>query len=85
MDQARLSCHLSGAFTGLLDVRHMRCELIVFDRGVPSLGLLVVCLSFRLEVCLPSHHFTRCTYRRSLCPLVNSYTGALAAASLLNW
>jgi len=27
MDQARLTCHLSGAFTGLLDVRRMLGEL----------------------------------------------------------
>jgi len=40
MDQARLMCHLSGAFTGLLDVRRMLGELIVLDREVRSLALL---------------------------------------------
>jgi len=40
MDQACLTGHLSGAFTGLLDVRRMLGELIVLDRGVRSLALL---------------------------------------------
>ena len=40
MDQARLTGHLSGAFTDLLDMRRMLGELIVFDRGVRSLALL---------------------------------------------
>jgi hypothetical protein len=57
MDQARLMCHLSGAFTGLLDVHHMLGELIVLDRGVCSLALLRVCLSIHLDVCLPSLDF----------------------------
>jgi hypothetical protein len=48
MDQARLTCHLSAAFTGLLDVRHMLGELIVLDRGVRSLALLWVCLLIHL-------------------------------------
>jgi len=43
MDQARSTC-LSGAFTGLLDVRRMLGELIVLDRGVRSLALPRVCL-----------------------------------------
>jgi hypothetical protein len=48
MDQARLTCRLSGVFTGLLDVRRMLGELIVLDRGVRSLALLRVCLSIHL-------------------------------------
>jgi len=48
MDQARLTCHLSGAFTGLLDVHHVLGELIVLDCGVRSLGLLGVCFSIHL-------------------------------------
>jgi len=48
MDQARLTGHLSGAFIGLLDVRRMRGELIVLDRGVRSLALLRVYLSIHL-------------------------------------
>jgi len=40
MDQARLTCHLSGAFTGLLDVCGMLGELLILDRGVRSLTLL---------------------------------------------
>jgi len=40
MDQVRSTCHLSGAFVGLLDVRRMLGELIVLDRGVRSLALL---------------------------------------------
>jgi len=60
-------------------------ELIVLDCGVRSLGLLGVCLSIHLKVCLPSHHLTGGTYRRSLSPLADSFPGALAAASLLNW
>jgi hypothetical protein len=44
-DQAHLTCHLSGAFTGLLDVRRMLGELIVLDRGVlvdSSVGVLAI-------------------------------------------
>ena len=48
MDQARLTCHLSGAFTGLLYVRRMLGELIVLDCGVRSLGLLAVYLTIPL-------------------------------------
>ena len=48
MDLARLTCHLSGAFSGLLDVRRMLGEIIVLDRGVRSLALLRVCLSIHL-------------------------------------
>jgi hypothetical protein len=45
MDQASLAYHLfSGAFAGILDVRRMLGELIVYDRGVRSLALLRVCL-----------------------------------------
>jgi len=39
MDQARLTCHLSGEFTGLLDIRRMLGELIFLDRGARSLAL----------------------------------------------
>jgi hypothetical protein len=48
MDQAGLIRHLSGAFTGLVNVRRMLGELIVFKRAVRSLGLLGVCLSIHL-------------------------------------
>jgi len=82
-DQARLTCHLPGALTGLLDVRRMLGELIVFDRGVHLLPLLGgVCRFICRCAC---HHWTSCTYRRSLSSLVDSCPGALAAASLLNW
>jgi len=50
MDQARLTCHLSGAFTGLLDVRRMLGELIVLDRGVRSLALPWVLVDSSLGV-----------------------------------
>jgi len=43
---------LSGAFSGILDVRLMLGELIVSDRGVRSLALLRVCLLIHLFVCL---------------------------------
>jgi hypothetical protein len=39
MDQSRLTCDLSVAFVGLLDVRRMVGELIVLDRRVRSLAL----------------------------------------------
>jgi len=45
MVQARLTCHLSGAFTGILDVLRMLGGLIVLDCGVRSLALFRVCLS----------------------------------------
>ena len=48
MDRAHLTYHLSGAFAGILDVRHMRGELIVSDRRVRSLALHRVCLLIRL-------------------------------------
>jgi len=48
MDQARSTCHLSGAIVGLLDVRHILGELIVLDREVRSLALIRVCLSIHL-------------------------------------
>ena len=48
MDQARLTCHFSGTFAGLPDVRRMPGELIVLDRGVRSLALLRVRLSIHL-------------------------------------
>jgi len=48
MDRARLTCHLSGAFAGILDVCRMLGELIVSDRGVRSLALLRVCLLIHL-------------------------------------
>jgi len=83
MDQARSTCHLSGAFVGLLDVRRMLGELIVLDRGVRSLALLGGACRFICR-CV-RHHLTPCTYRRSLSPLVDSCLGALAAASILNW
>jgi hypothetical protein len=50
MDQARLTCHLSGAFVGLLDVRYMLGELIVLDRGVHSLALPWVLVDSSLGV-----------------------------------
>jgi len=83
MDQARLTGHLSGAFTALLDVSHMLGELIDIDPGVHLLALLgracwVICRC-------ACHHLTWLTYRRSLSPLVDSCPGALAAASILNW
>jgi len=34
-----VTCHLSGAFTDLLDICHMIGERIVLDRGVRSLAL----------------------------------------------
>jgi len=59
MDQACLMCHLSGAFTGLLDVGRMLGELIVLDRGVRSLALLGGACRFICRfVC---HHLTRLT------------------------
>jgi len=85
MHQAHLTCLISGAFAGLLDVRRMLGEHIVSDCGVCSQALLRVCLLIHLSVCLPSRHLTPCTYHRSLSPLVDSSPGALAAASLLNW
>ena len=49
MDQARLAYHLfSGAFAGILDIRHMLGGLIVSDRGVRSLALLRVRLMIHL-------------------------------------
>ena len=48
------TCHLSGAFVSLLDVRHMLGELIIVDHTVHSLALLQVCWSIHLEVCVPS-------------------------------
>jgi len=39
---------LSGAFAGILDVRHMLGELIISDRGVRSLALHRVCLLIHL-------------------------------------
>jgi hypothetical protein len=48
MNQARLTCHLSGAFTGLLNVRRMLGELIVLDHAVRSLALLGVRSSIHL-------------------------------------
>jgi len=83
MDQARSTCHLSGAFVGLLDVRRMVGELIVLDRGVRSLALLGG--AYRSICRCVCHHLTPCTYCSSLSPLVDSYPDALAAASLLNW
>jgi len=83
MDQAHLTCHLSGAFTGLLDVCHMLGELIVFDRGVHVLALLSGACRFICRCVY--HHLTQLTYCCSLSPLVDSYFGALPAASLLNW
>jgi hypothetical protein len=83
MDQAPLTCHLSGAFVGLQDVRRMLGELIVLDRGVRSLALRGGACGF-ITSCV-CHHLTPCTYRRSLSPLADSCPGALAAASLLNW
>jgi len=48
MDQPRLTGHLSGGFTGLLDVHRMLGDFTVLDRGVRSLALLRVCLSTHL-------------------------------------
>jgi hypothetical protein len=48
MDQARLTGNLSGVLIGLLDVRHVLGERIVFDRGVGTLGLLGVCFQIDL-------------------------------------
>ena len=48
MDHARLTRHLSGAFTGRLDVNYMLGELIVLDRGVRWLDVLGVCSSIHL-------------------------------------
>lgn len=48
MGQAHLMCHLSGAFTGPLDVHHMVVEPIAIDGGVRSLALLWVRLSIHL-------------------------------------
>jgi len=50
MDQAGLTCQLSGAFTGLLDVHRMLGELIVLDRGVRSLALPWVLVDSSLGV-----------------------------------
>ena len=75
MDQAHLTCHPSGAFTGLLDVRRMLGELIVLDRGVRSLALLRCDCRFICR-CLPS--LTLCAYRHSLSPLVDLSVGVLA-------
>ena len=93
MEQARLAYHLfSGVFAGILDVRRIRGELIVSDRGVRSLALLRVCWVIHLWVCLPSLDEVHLAsfaiivrYRRSLSTLVDSSLGALDAASRLNW
>ena len=50
MDQGRLTCHLSRAFTGPLDVRHMPGELLVLDCGVRSLALPWVLVDSSLGV-----------------------------------
>jgi len=75
MDQARSTCHLSGAFVGILDVRRMLGELIVLDRAVRSLALLRCACRFICR-CLPS--LTPCADCHSLGPLVNLSVGVLA-------
>jgi hypothetical protein len=50
MDQARSTCHLSGAFVGQLALRRMLGELIVLDRGVRSLALPWVLVDSSLGV-----------------------------------
>jgi len=75
MDQARSTCHLSGAFVGLLDVHRMLGELIVLDRGVRSVALLRCACRFICR-CLPS--LTLCAYHHSLSPLVDLSVGVLA-------
>jgi len=50
MDQACLTCHLSGPLTGQLDVCRMRGELIVLDRGVRLLALLGVLVDSSVAV-----------------------------------
>ena len=55
MDQAHLTCHLSGVFTGLLDVHRMLGELIVLDRGVRSLALLGGAFAGSPRGCLSIH------------------------------
>jgi len=48
MDQPRLTCHLSGAFAGLLDVRRMLAELYrLISRGALA-GSPRGCLSIHL-------------------------------------
>jgi len=84
MDQGRLTCYLSGVFTGLQDVHHMGGELIIFHHSLHLLAVLWVGLLIDRKVCLPSHHFTRLTYHLSFSPLVNSCLGALGTSSFLN-
>jgi hypothetical protein len=40
IDLTHLTCHPSGEFAGLLDIRGMLGELVVLASGVNSLGLL---------------------------------------------
>jgi len=54
MEQDRLTCHLSGAFVGLLDAYRILGELIILDRGVRSLALLRLCWSSLSSIDLSS-------------------------------
>jgi len=65
MDQACLTCHLAGAFSGPLDIRRILGELYRLRSWGALAGSPRGCLSIHLEVCLPSLHLTRLTYRRS--------------------
>jgi hypothetical protein len=76
MDQARLTGPLSGAFTGLLDMRRMLGELIVLDRGVRSLALLGGACRFIFRCAC--HNLTPCACRHSLSTLDNLSVGVLA-------